>query len=535
MERNEQERFFLKSRKTIARNMEKKDASKIDDYEWEESNSKLTAASFLPESRKTVVHNIEKTAISKSDNEKDGSERAEVKISEGSDEQVEIEIPEDRFLIGWENGYFHPIQELKDEEKLKSTAKKFLGGKVPQNVYWNAFGRMYLSDIEEIKSVLKWMEEVPALIGIFSHTLYSMFIYYDYHKEDIRDYMSLNLHSESIDKTKIIADIFCNVLSDKINDSALSIRIDKDYLKKDLKKLTKYCGMPVIFTKNNEITVNDKNRIDNILQKEKIKVVPVYINSSELKIEGVWDACFNGLELPKTVKERVSLKTAIHSMIYIFLWNLENLFKGSKKKVRKNQLERFEKNEISKVNKFCRDCYVTFSYLLKCIENAAKSILTDDDKALLERTREKAEKYLLVNQNKQGEKEEELTDKEYISSLYDFIQEELKKNESLINKAEAVVLCQPDTGKMSEENEEYYWLKTKTYAGAFLEYMKKEKEYTGEVRKLAESVREALKSNKLIKWDKNNISWSRRIGGEKNSYIMLNKEKFDKFVDKENQ
>ena len=522
--------------------MERNDVNKIDDYEWEESNNKLTAASFLPESRKTVVHNIEKTAISKSDNEKDGSEQAEVKISEGSDEQVEIEIPEDRFLIGWEDGYFHPIQELKNEEKLKSAAKKFLGGKVPQNVYWDAFGRMYLSDIEEIKSVLKWMEEAPILIGIFSHTLYSTFIYYDYHKEDIRDYMSLNLHSESMDKTKIIADIFCNVLSDKINDSALSIRIDKDYLKKDLKKLTKYCGIPVIFTKNNEITVNDKNKIDDIMQKEKIKVIPVYINSSKLEIEGVWDACFSKLELPKTVKERVSLKTAIHSMIYIFLWNLENLFKGSKKKVRKNQLEKFEKNEISKVNKFCRDCYVTFSYLLKCIENAAKSILTDDDEALLERIKEKAQ-YLLLNENGDGEKVEELTDKEYISNLYDFIQEELKKNESFINKAEAVVLCQPVTGKTFEENEEYYWLKTKksgedslqTYTGAFLEYMKKEKEYTGEVGDLAESVREALKNNELIKWDNNNISWSRWKYGEKNSYIMLNKEKFDKFVAKENQ
>ena len=119
----------------------------------------------------------------------------------------------------------------------------------------------------------------------------------------------------------------------------------------------------------------------------------------------------------------------------------------------------------------------------------------------------------------------------------------MKKNESFINKAEAVVLCQPVTGKTFEENEEYYWLKTKksgedslqTYTGAFLEYMKKEKEYTGEVGELAESVREALKSNELIKWDKNNISWSRWVDGEKNSYIMLNKEKFDKFVAKENQ
>ena len=111
----------------------------------------------------------------------------------------------------------------------------------------------------------------------------------------------------------------------------------------------------------------------------------------------------------------------------------------------------------------------------------------------------------------------------------------MKKNESLINEAEAVVLCQPGTGKQFEENEEYYWLKTKTYAGAFLEYMKKEKEYSGKVGELAESVREALKSNELIKWDKNNISWSRWVGGEKNSYIMMNKEKFDKFVAKENQ
>lgn len=52
---------------------------------------------------------------------------------------------------------------------------------------------------------------------------------------------------------------------------------------------------------------------------------------------------------------------------------------------------------------------------------------------------------------------------------------------------------------------------------------------------LAESVREALKNNELIKWDNNNISWSRWKYGEKNSYIMLNKEKFDKFVAKENQ
>ena len=100
-----------------------------------------------------------------------------------------------------------------------------------------------------------------------------------------------------------------------------------------------------------------------------------------------------------------------------------------------------------------------------------------------------------------------------------------------------------EDGKTFEENEEYYWLKTKksgedslqTYTGAFLEYMKKEKEYTGKVGELAESVREALKNNELIKWDNNNISWSRWKYGEKNSYIMLNKEKFDKFVAKENQ
>lgn len=37
--------------------------------------------------------------------------------------------------------------------------------------------------------------------------------------------------------------------------------------------------------------------------------------------------------------------------------------------------------------------------------------------------------------------------------------------------------------------------------------MKKEKEYPGKVGELAESVREALKNNELIKWDNNNISW----------------------------
>ena len=196
-------------------------------------------------------------------------------------------------------------------------------------------------------------------------------------------------------------------------------------------------------------------------------------------------------------------------------------------------LNQFTRRELTE-EEFCQICYRAFSFLLRGIESATKNILTDDDEALLERIKEKA-KYLLLNENGDGEKVEELTDKEYISNLYDFIQEELKKNESLINKAKAVVLCQPGTGKQFEENEEYYWLKTKTYAGAFLEYMKKEKEYPGKVGELAESVREALKNNELIKWDNNNISWSRWKYGEKNSYIMLNKEKFDKFVAKENQ
>ena len=303
-----------------------------------------------------------------------------------------------------------------------------------------------------------------------------------------------------------------------------------------LKELKVCSDVPVIFIKNGEIRSEDKKKIDRILQKEEIKLVPIYVNKTKLK--GTWGAELNKVELPRTIAEKKRLKSAIHTMMYLFLWNLESDMSNKNGII--ERLEQCGGRELEE--EFCQICYVTFSYLLKYIENAAKSILTDDDEALLERIKGKA-KYLLLNENGDGEKVEELTDKEYISNLYDFIQEELKKNESLINKAKAVVLCQPVTGKTFEENEEYYWLKTKksgedslqTYTGAFLEYMKKEKEYPGKVGELAESVREALKNNELIKWDNNNISWSRWKYGEKNSYIMLNKEKFDKFVAKENQ
>ena len=442
--------------------------------------------------------------------------------------EQEKNLKKDKILIGWKKGCFRPIEKMQEEKKLESIAKKFLGGKMPEEL---SFGKIFhilcLEDIEEIKKALELMEEYPVLMGVFSHTLYSAFAYY-YSNKNNQDRVSLCLVAKDISIAEDVADIFCHVLSNSFQDSPLVLDVKSKNLGNYLKELKVCSDVPVIFIKNGEIRSEDKKKIDRILQKEEIKLVPIYVNKTKLK--GTWGAELNKVELPRTIAEKKRLKSAIHTMMYLFLWNLESDMSNKNGII--ERLEQCGRRELEE--EFCQICYVTFSYLLKYIENAAKSILTDDDEALLERIKEKAQ-YLLLNENGDGEKVEELTDKEYISNLYDFIQKELKKNESLINEAEAVVLCQPGTGKQFEENEEYYWLKTKTYAGAFLEYMKKEKEYSGKVGELAESVREALKSNELIKWDKNNISWSRWVGGEKNSYIMMNKEKFDKFVAKENQ
>ena len=443
--------------------------------------------------------------------------------------EQEKNLKKDKILIGWKKGCFRPIEKMQEEKKLESIAKKFLGGKMPEELSrGKIFHILCLEEIEEIKKALELMEEYPVLMGVFSHTLYSAFAYY-YSNKNNQDCVSLCLVAKDISIAEDVADIFCHVLSNSFQDSPLVLDVKSKNLGNYLKELKVCSDVPVIFIKNGEIRSEDKKKIDRILQKEEIKLVPIYVNKTKLK--GTWGAELNKVELPRTIAEKKRLKSAIHTMMYLFLWNLESDM-SNKNGTMKKRLEQYGGRELEE--EFCQICYIAFSYLLRGIESAAKNILTDDDEALLERIKEKAQ-YLLLNENGDGEKVEELTDKEYISNLYDFIQEELKKNESRINKAEAVVFCQPGTGKEFEKNEEYYWLKSKTYAEVFLEYMKKEKEYTGELGELAESVREALKSNELIKWDNNNISWSRRRYGEKNSYIMLNKEKFDKFVAKENQ
>lgn len=444
--------------------------------------------------------------------------------------EQEKNLKKDKILIGWKKDSFRPIEKMQEEKKLESIAKKFLGGKMPEELSCGkTFPILCLEDIEEIKKALELMEEYPILMGVFSHTLYSAFAYYDSNKNN-QDCVPLCLVAKDISIAEDVADIFCHVLSNNFQNSPLVLDVKSKNLGNYLKELKVCSDVPVIFIKNGEIRSEDKKKIDRILQKEELKLVPIYVNKTKLK--GTWGAELNKVELPRTIAEKKRLKSAIHTMMYLFLWNLESDI-SNKNGMMEKSLEQYGGRELTE-EEFCQICYRAFSFLLRGIESATKNILTDDDEALLERIKEKA-KYLLLNENGDGEKVEELTDKEYISNLYDFIQEELKKNESLINKAKAVVLCQPGTGKQFEENEEYYWLKTKTYAGAFLEYMKKEKEYPGKVGELAESVREALKNNELIKWDNNNISWSRWKYGEKNSYIMLNKEKFDKFVAKENQ
>lgn len=453
--------------------------------------------------------------------------------------EQEKNLKKDKILIGWKKGSFRPIEKMQEEKKLESIAKKFLGGKMPEEL---SCGKIFpipcLEDIEEIKKALELMEEYPVLMGVFSHTLYSAFAYY-YSNKNNQDCVSLCLVAKDISIAEDVADIFCHVLSNNFQNSPLVLDAKSKNLGNYLKELKVCSDVPVIFIKNGEIRSEDKKKVDRILQKEEIKLVPIYVNKTKLK--GTWETKLNKVELPRTIAEKKRLKSAIHTMMYLFLWNLESDL-SNKNSIMKKSLEQYRERELSE-EEFCKICYIAFSCLLRSIESAAKNILTDDDEALLERMKEKAEKCLLLNENGDGEKEENLTDEEYISNLYDFIQEELKKNESLINKAEAVVLCQPVPGKKFEENEEYYWLKTKksgedslqTCMGAFWEYMKKEKEYTGELDGLYSSVRDVLDKNKLIKWDKNNISWSRSVSGEKSSYIMLNKEKFDKFVAKENQ
>ena len=69
--------------------------------------------------------------------------------------EQEKKLKKDKILIGWKKGSFRPIEKMQEEKKLESIAKKFLGGKMPEELSCGkTFPILCLEDIEEIKKAL---------------------------------------------------------------------------------------------------------------------------------------------------------------------------------------------------------------------------------------------------------------------------------------------------------------------------------------------------------------------------------------------
>lgn len=180
-----------------------------------------------------------------------------------------------------------------------------------------------LLKFNQCKEFYEFLFSNPTLIGIFAYTIHALIWDYgcEYEKKNYdlwlsnvenRDalFFSACLYGKDTDKTKVIANILCNVFNSPQNSwSYISTKhhISATSLKTTVDKLKRYSSVPIIVTsKSNHMMKSSKIVKELYRHREAMKlfVYPVYINDTPINVDEIVNFNMDSVLLPFSVKDK---------------------------------------------------------------------------------------------------------------------------------------------------------------------------------------------------------------------------------------